>query len=82
MVSFCDAITSFTSGALIRPCQKDLLSVEYLSDATHLPVVVDTMMSMPGSQWVVGLNRRFSHGLGWPANTILFLPFVKGNQKL
>ena len=27
-------------------------------------------------------NRRVSHGLGWPANAILFLPIVKGNQKL
>ena len=26
--------------------------------------------------------RRVSHGLGWPANAILFLPFVKFNQKL
>ena len=26
--------------------------------------------------------RRVSHGLGLPANAILFLPFVKGNQKL
>ena len=28
------------------------------------------------------LYRRVSHGLGWPANAILFLPSVKGNQKL
>ena len=27
-------------------------------------------------------HRRVSHGLGWPANTILFLPIVKRNQKL
>ena len=26
--------------------------------------------------------RRVSHGFGWPANAILFLPIVKGNQKL
>ena len=26
--------------------------------------------------------RRVSHGLGWPANAILFLPSLKGNQKL
>ena len=25
--------------------------------------------------------RRVSHGLGWPADAILFLPIVKGNQK-
>ena len=25
-------------------------------------------------------NRRVSHGLGWPANAILFLTIVKGNQ--
>ena len=26
--------------------------------------------------------RLVSHGLGWPANAILFLPIVKGSQKL
>ena len=27
-------------------------------------------------------NRRVSHGLGWRANAVLFLPIVKGNPKL
>ena len=28
-----------------------------------------------------GAHGRISHGLGWPANAILFLPIVKGNEK-
>ena len=41
-----------------------------------------------GKAWGIGVlfhlscYRRVSHGLGWPANAILFLPIVKGNQKL